>query len=771
MNGDGYADVIVGASHFDAGQGYGEGAAFVFLGGASGIGNGNPSTASAQLESDQVSGWIYSCVAGAGDVNGDGYADVLVGRSVPVGRLRVPRRRLGRRGRPSPASAAARLEYGGWSVAGAGDVNGDGYDDVIVGAPTWFTVEVEDGAAFVFHGGASGIVDGNPDTAAAQLESDQENGLLGYSVAGAGDVNGDGYSDVVVGAPLYDAGDGPVEGAAFVFHGGPPGIEGGGPGSAATQLVGGQAQAALGQKVAGAGDVNGDGYADVMVSVQNGPSSNAALIYQGSPAGIPNGTPLSAATSLVENQNVWSDMAAAGDVNGDGYGDVILGAEFHDAGQENEGAAFVFHGSAQGISDGGFATAATRLESNQAFAVLGSVASAGDVNGDGFGDVIVGAWGYSAGQALEGGAFVFHGSASGIQGHDPATAAACIESDQADAHLGRSVASAGDVNGDGFADVIVGAQQYDAAHFSDGAAFVFHGSPSGIQGSNPATAAARLEGDFGDTWLGERVAGAGDVNGDGYADVIVGAVGYRVATYIRGAAFVFLGSAAGIGDGNPETAAAQLSSNQVEAGFGKPVAGAGDVNGDGYGDVIVGAPAFDSPMSDEGAAFVFLGNGSGRPVMARQQTWAGVPVEPWGVSQFGFRVSIRAQHPEGSGLVRGEIEACPSGAAFDDASCATALTPVWVAVGPGATDAVLTHTFTGLEEGALYRWRARVLRAPTTSTQPGITLAPNPAHGPWRRVQAQAFEADVRVIPEPGRVISLVSGVGLLAALARRRRE
>jgi hypothetical protein len=104
----------------------------------------------------------------------------------------------------------------GSSVAGAGDVNGDGYDDVIVGAPGYDAGQSDEGAAFVFLGSAAGIVsEGDPRAAAAWLESDQAGGGLGTSVAGAGDVNGDGYDDVIVGAFLYDAGQ-ENEGAAFV---------------------------------------------------------------------------------------------------------------------------------------------------------------------------------------------------------------------------------------------------------------------------------------------------------------------------------------------------------------------------------------------------------------------------------------------------------------------------------------------------------------------------------------------------------------------------
>ncbi|MCH7644215.1 MAG: FG-GAP repeat protein, partial [Myxococcales bacterium] len=206
----------------------------------------------------------------------------------------------------------------------------------------------------------------------------------------------------------------------------------------------------------------------------------------------------------------------------------------------------------------------------------------------------------------EGAAFVFLGSATGIADGNPATAHAQLESNQAGAYLGWSVSGAGDVNGDGFADVIVGARLYDAGQSDEGAAFVFLGSAAGIADGNPSTAHAQLESNQAIARLGSSVSGAGDVNGDGFADVIVGARLYDAGQSDEGAAFVFLGSAAGIADGNPSTAHAQLESNQQSAQLGQSVSSAGDVNGDGFADVIVGAFSYDAPEISEGAAFVFL---------------------------------------------------------------------------------------------------------------------------------------------------------------------
>jgi hypothetical protein len=311
-----------------------------------------------------------------------------------------------------------------------------------------------------------------------------------------------------------------------------------------------------------------------------------------------------------EGAFLGASVSSAGDVNGDGYADVIVGAPAYDAGEIDEGAAFVFLGSVSGIGQGDTATARAQLESDQAGARLGtSVSSAGDANGDGYADVIVGAIRYDAGETDEGAAFVFLGSTSGIGDGHAASAHVQLESDQAGAYFGASVSSAGDVNGDGYADVIEGAVYYDAGESSEGAAFVFLGSSSGIGDGHAASANARLESDEEGAELGISVSSAGDVNGDGYADVIAGAWLYDNGPYDNtGAAFVFAGSAAGIADGHAADAHARLNSYNDWILFGSSVSSAGDVNGDGFSDVIVGAPLYFSGQSQvEGAALVFLG--------------------------------------------------------------------------------------------------------------------------------------------------------------------
>jgi hypothetical protein len=172
---------------------------------------------------------------------------------------------------------------------------------------------------------------------------------------------------------------------------------------------------------------------------------------------------------------------------------------------------------------------------------------------------------------------------------------------------------------------------------------------------------------------------------------------------------------------------------------------------------------------------VYLGNGGGdaRAVVAQQLRGDGseIPVEPWGGSYEveSFAVRVQATHPKGRGRVKLEVESCEAGLVFGDASCASQTGASWTDVTATSGGVSLTETIGGLVEGDLYRWRARILYAPYSVTETGITPPPNPAHGPWWRVSAQATEADIRVVPEPTAGLSLAAGLMLLALLGRRR--
>lgn len=426
-------------------------------------------------------------------------------------------------------------------------------------------------------------------TAAAWVQCDQVNAQLGNSVASAGDVNGDGYSDVIVGAHLYDN-----EGAAFVYLGSGSGISS----TPAAVLQCHQVEASMGSSVSGAGDVNGDGYSDVIVGARlynNGEDNEgAAFVYYGSPSGIIT-TPAIILESNQGGAEMGNSVSNAGDVNGDGYSDVIVGAYLYDVNEVGEGAAFVYYGSAAGISS----TAVTRVVSNQYGARMGnSVSGAGDINGDGYSDVVVGAYLYDNGQGDEGAAFVYHGSAGGIN----TIAAAIIEQNQWYANLGESVSGAGDVNGDGYGDVIVGSRFFSLGQDKEGVAFVYHGTPGGIR----TDWAWKYESDQDGAWLGNSVAGAGDVNDDGYDDVIIGAIRYTKGQTYEGVAFVFHGSQYGIN----QSLLNIIEVDQDYAGTGSSVSSAGDVNGDYFCDVIVGSQFYEYQQTNEGVAWIHHGIGT-----------------------------------------------------------------------------------------------------------------------------------------------------------------
>lgn len=482
----------------------------------------------------------------------------------------------------------------GFSVATAGDVNGDGYSDVIIGAPNFDGGMVDNGIAVVVNGSANGL-EGAADWA---IIGDQANANFGYSVFTAGDTNDDGFTEVIIGVPNYNA-DYTDDGAAWVYYGASGGLPTD-PGE--YYHAGGNDYGAFGISVAFAGDVNGDGYGDIIIGASLRSNSGSeieegfAMVYHGSTSGLSNGFNWHAEGEQA-GASLGRAVATAGDVNGDGYTDVIVGADRYNNPSEDEGAAFLWYGSENGVNEGNPgepANADWRAEINSSSARFGAaVSTAGDVNGDGFADVIVGAPNYGSGEDDEGAARLYLGSASGLEtdydNHD--------EGNDVNAQFGKSVGPAGDVNGDGYADVIVGAPYFTNDSSEEGMAFVWYGSADGVSTSRDWDA----EGDAVNANYGFSVATAGDVNGDGYSDIIVGTPGKNSSS---GSAFAYYGSS----DSVEDEYGWSKRSNKENANFGHAVASAGDVNGDGYADIIVGGPQWDGGLAFEGIACLYLGS-------------------------------------------------------------------------------------------------------------------------------------------------------------------
>lgn len=415
------------------------------------------------------------------------------------------------------------------------------------------------------------------------MELNQSNLFFGMSVSGAGDVDGDGFDDVVAGVPYYD-GIYLGEGGAHVFLGDASGL--------ATNRIGGVTEYWLarpslpghfGQSVKGAGDVNGDGKADVIVGA---PSHNTGYVYVY--YDWANFTRWTAGGDQA-NEGFGGSVSGAGDINGDGFDDIIIGA----SGYSNYlGRAVVFLGGTNGLS----LNPAWVVKGSQPSGLYGtSVSGAGDVNGDDIDDVIVGTSNYSNVEQGEGGAFVYLGTTNGLTTNAVWTA----EGNQAYASFGSSVSTAGDVNGDGYDDVIVGAPYYSNGQSSEGAAFVYLGGPNGLNATPFWFAEANQE----SAYFGTSVSTAGDVNGDGYDDVIVGAPYYSNGQTNEGRIYLYLGGLNGLSSTPYKTE----ESDQAFSQFGHSVSSAGDVNGDGYDDVVVGAHWYSNGQSYEGRTYVFYG--------------------------------------------------------------------------------------------------------------------------------------------------------------------
>lgn len=434
----------------------------------------------------------------------------------------------------------ARADSFGGSVSNAGDVNGDGIDDVIVGAYGADPNKSHSGSSYVVFGKASGFnatikLSGLDGSSGFRLDGVSKDDHSGRSVSNAGDVNGDGFDDVIVGAFNADPNEG-YTGSSYAIFGKASNFDSkinlsNLNGSNGFRLDGSEFDFS-GESVSSAGDINGDGFDDLTVSAAqadpNGVDSGSSYVVFGKASGFEAAINLSTLNGINgfrldgEKQFDFSgySVSNAGDINGDGFDDVIIGAALADPNGENSGSSYVVFGKATSFDT---TMNLSVLNGKNGFRIDGeegdnsgdSVSNAGDVNGDGFDDVIIG-----AGQADDsnrensGSSYVVFGKATSFEatmnlatlnGSEGFRLVGVREFD----FLGDSVSSAGDINHDGFDDLIVGAPGTDPNGSGSGSSYIIFGRSDftggevdfpGTPGDDNFTgtqAAERFEGDAG----------------------------------------------------------------------------------------------------------------------------------------------------------------------------------------------------------------------------------------------------------------------------------
>ena len=482
------------------------------------------------IRGTSIRGETGSSISSAGDVNGDGIDDIILGgwredsNGTSSGKSHVV---FGKKDSKmvhlSENQSVSNQEgfvingvdgsdYSGWSVNSAGDVNGDGLDDVIIGATGDDPNQRSAGASFV--------VFGKTDGAPIELSDIQQNtnndgfvingintiGYSGYSVSSAGDLNNDGLSDVIIGA-YNENSNGAGSGETFVVFGKTDGNaielldiqqntnDGG------FSIKGSNADDHSGNSVSSAGDVNGDGLNDLIVgaftSSPNGLESGSAYVVFGKSDG--NAVELSQIeqdsndNGFVINGASAGDIAGksvsgAGDVNGDGLDDVIMGAPMAEPNSYyGAGKSYVVYGKSDGAS---VELSSIEQDTNTSgFVINGisdrdfsgtSVSSAGDVNNDGLSDLIVGSYGRPNG-GVSGTSYVIFGKNDGTKvdlsdiEDGSNTQGFAIDGSSRGDQAGISVSSAGDMNEDGLADVVLGASGSDINGNKTGAGYVIFG--------------------------------------------------------------------------------------------------------------------------------------------------------------------------------------------------------------------------------------------------------------------------------------------------------
>ncbi len=438
-----------------------------------------------------------------------------------------------------------RYDYAGSSISNAGDVNGDGYDDLLISAPGASSGRCSSGKIYLIYGKEN--INGEFDLSDADVTFTGKKRFeqAGSSISNAGDVNGDGYNDLLISSPGAKCGSGKVH------------------------------------LIYGKSNLNGEidlSDSDVTFTGKN------RFDYAG------------------------SSVSNAGDVNGDGYDDLIIGASCADPKGRSSGESYLIYGKAELSGKINLSKADVTFSGKNRYDYSGyTISNAGDVNGDGYDDLIIGASGADPNGCSSGETYLIYGKKDLGSKMSLSQADVTFTGKNRFDYSSYSISNAGDVNGDGYADLLIGASGADPNGCSSGEAYLIYGKENLDYKINLSQADVTFSGINRYDYAGSSLSNAGDVNGDGYDDILIGAYGTDSSGKNAGESYLIYGSSNLNGQIDLSLADASFAGKNKYDYSGGSLSNAGDINGDGFADIIIGASGANSNGKNAGEAYLMYG--------------------------------------------------------------------------------------------------------------------------------------------------------------------
>jgi hypothetical protein len=446
----------------------------------------------------------------------------------------------------------------GGQVAFAGDVNGDGYDDILMSSPGFHTAPsggTSVGKVYLVFGNASSnIKDMDVSNANASFIGEGQWNYAGTALDGAGDVNGDGFDDIIISA------------------------------------------------------ARGAGKTYVIFGRRSGWTMNQNLVYS-------NASFLGEGTS----DQSYRGLSGVGDVNNDGYDDFAIGATWNSEGGNTAGQAYLILGRASGWSNNvSLANVNASFIGEEPSDNAGSsISGAGDVNNDGYDDIIIGAPGFDRTTSGENGkAYVIFGRSSGwSMDVDLSQANASFIGDQWN-NQGKVVSDAGDVNGDGYDDFMIASNSDNGGGNQNGRVYVVFGGANLGTNVSLYNVNASLNGGYWGNHFGTAISEAGDLNNDGYDDIMITAPDSHGGASYRGTVYIYYGRSSGWSMNMSVSTSDVIFVGEVNYdNLGAYIAGGGDVNNDGRLDVLISSTRNDEGGNDAGQVYLILNEPNSPPTI------------------------------------------------------------------------------------------------------------------------------------------------------------